>query len=107
MAVGAQPTVGGLNQSLTSAALEMRNTMQAVANFTLQVQNLGTAGLENLGGTGQGFSAADAASMLQYAGYLNTLVGCYQGTVQQGGSGGTGAILFNFQNALSAVWAGG
>jgi hypothetical protein len=102
MAVGAQPTVAGLNQSLTSAAQEMRNTMQAVANFTLQVQNLGTGGL-----TGLGFSSGDAASMLQYAGYLNTLVGCYQGTVQQGGSGGTGAILFNFQNALSAVWAGG
>jgi len=102
MTVGNQPTVAGLNQSLTSAAQQLRGTLQEIGNFTVQVQNLGTAGLEALG-----FTAGDAASFLQYAGYLSTLVGCYQGTVQQGGAGGTGATLFDFYNALSAVCAGG
>jgi len=30
------------------------------------------------------------------------LAGVYYGTVQQGGTGGTGAVLFNFDNALAA-----
>jgi len=40
------------------------------------------------------------------AGYMNTIAGCYYGTVQQGGSGGTGATEFNFNNALSVLWGG-
>jgi hypothetical protein len=100
--VGSQPTEAGLNQSLTAYAQNLRNTMQAITNWTIQVQNLGTSGLVALG-----FTSGDAASFLQFAGYLSTVAGCYNGTVQQGGSGGTGAITFNFYNALSAVCAGG
>jgi hypothetical protein len=102
MAVGAQPTVASLNANLTSAAQQLRNLMQSITNFTVPVQNLGTAGL-----TALGFSAADAATFLQLAGYLSTIAGCYYGTVQQGGTGGTGAIQFNFNNALSVTWASG
>jgi hypothetical protein len=107
MPVGTQPTVAGLNQALTSYAQQLRNLMQQIASFTVQVQNMGATGLQNIGGAGAGFSAADAALFLQYAGYLSTLAGVYNGTVQQGGTGGTGATQFNFSNALSAVWAGG
>jgi hypothetical protein len=101
MAVGQQPTTAGINQSLTSLAVSLRQMMSSVEDFALQVNNMGTAGL-----TALGFTAADAASVLTLTGYLSTLAGVYGGTVQQGGSGGTGASVFNFDNALSAVWAG-
>jgi hypothetical protein len=99
--------VAGLNASLTASAQQLRNLLQEIGNLTVQVQKLGVTGLENIGGAGAGFSPADAALMLQYAGYLSTITGVYNGTVQQGGTGGTGATLFNFGDALSAVCAGG
>lgn len=101
MAVGTQPSETGLNQSLTTFAVALRNLLQDVGNFTLQVQNMGTAGLEAVG-----FSPADAAAFLSACGYLSTIAGVYHGTVQQGGTGGTGATTFDFNNQLSALWAG-
>lgn len=102
MSVGNQPTVPGLNAALTGYAQNLRGTMQAITNWTVQVQALGTAGLVALG-----FTSGDAATFLQFAGYMSTVAGCYNGTVQQGGTGGTGASTFNFYTALSAVCAGG
>ena len=49
---------------------------------------------------------SDAALAAQYLGYMSTLGGIYYGVVQQGGTGGTGATTFNFDNALSPLWAG-
>ena len=53
-----------------------------------------------------GFATGDATSANLLLGYMNTLVGVYDGTVQAGGTGGTVATMFNYANALSALWAG-
>jgi hypothetical protein len=70
------------------------------------LNKIGLTGLENLGGTGAGFSAADAQTVLNMINNMQTVQGVYKGTVQQGGSGGTGATLFNFEDALTPLWAG-
>jgi len=101
MSVGNQATEASVNQSLSDAALQLRNLCQAIMNFQSWIVQEGTAGLEAMG-----FSAADAAAVLTMSSYMNTVAGCYFGTVQQGGSGGTGAIMFNFNNALCGLWAG-
>lgn len=44
--------------------------------------------------------------MLDDINHMATCAGCYKGTVQQGGSGGTGAILFNFEDFLTHLWGG-
>jgi len=99
--VGLPATQQSLNARLGQAAIAVRNAMQQASALFEYQNNLGTAGLE-----AAGFSAQDAASYQQMAGYLSTLAGVYNGTVQQGGSGGTGASTFNFDNALSATWGG-
>lgn len=99
MAIGSQPTVAGLNNSLTQYATQMRDLMGQVSNFNLEVAALGTAGLENLGGTGLGFSAADASAFLNMAAILNTPAAIYFGNATQ-------ASQYNFNTALSPVWAG-
>ena len=103
MAVGAQPTEASINQQLTNYAQQLRNILQAVANLSTEV-NANNTGQANL--VAMGFSVADATSALNFIGYMNTVAGAYFGTVQQGGTGGTGAILFNFHQALAPLWAG-
>lgn len=52
-----------------------------------------------------GISDAQQAELfIDYMG--GTLAGVYFGLVQQGGTGGTGAAEFNFNNALSPAWHG-
>lgn len=99
MAIGnAIMTPAQLNGLAAQIAMQLRaNALQAL-NFQAYVVSLGQAGLVSLG-----FSAADATSMLTVAGYMASLAQIYQGTLQQGGTGGTGATLFNFQNALVAL----
>ena len=99
MSVGNQPTVATVNSSVGSVAVGMRAVMARARDLQTQVTTLGTPGLEAIG-----FSAQDAASVVTAAGYMSTVAGCYYGTVQQGGSGGTGASDFNFDSALSAEW---
>lgn len=102
MSVGTQASKSSVDQNLSTLAVQLRGVMQAAKSLNTYVngQNTGLAALQALG-----YSAADAATALQLIGYLNTLAGAYYGTVQQGGSGGTGAILFNFDNALAQLWA--
>lgn len=110
MTVGNQATVASINQALTSYALTLRNICQQIVDLQQFVNGpagLGLTGLQNLGGTGAGFPAADAQLVLNMVGYLNTVAGVFYGTVQQGGTGGTGATLFNFSNALAPLSAGG
>ena len=52
-----------------------------------------------------GIGPADVPALRSTIGYFATLAGVYHGTVQQGGTGGTGATLFNFDDAL-VIWAG-
>ena|ERR1700749_4115521 len=111
--VGTQPSNATINNQLTGIALQMRELMQAASNLSTQVNGTGQ-GLAYL--EAMGFSSAansdnpgdmsDAAWALQVIAYFNTVAGCYFGTVQQGGSGGTGASDFNFHNALASLWNG-
>jgi hypothetical protein len=101
MAVGNQPSQAQINQQLSTYAVELRNIMQTIANFEMSVTALGVAGL-----TGLGFGSADAQAVVTQVNYMSNVAGCYFGTVQQGGSGGTGAILFNFHSELCPLWAG-
>lgn len=101
MAIGQQATVQSLNSDLTNLATQVRNLMDEIREWTQGVQDEGSAGLQVIG-----FTSADATAFLGMAGYLSTQSGVWFGTVQQGGSGGIGATLFNFDNAVSPVIPG-
>jgi hypothetical protein len=94
MAIGDQGTVAGINQTLTTNALAMRNLMQQILDDQEGITDLGLAGLEALG-----FSSGDAANVITMFSYMNTIAGVYKGTLTQG-------TTFNFDNALSGLWAG-
>ena len=99
MAVGNQPTAQVINSTAGRIAVTMRQVMEAARDLETQVTSLGSSGLQ-----AAGLSSGDAASLITLVNYMSTVAGCYYGTVQQGGTGGTGAITFNFDNALSALW---
>ena len=106
MAVGTQPGVAQVNSQLTQLALNWRNVAQQTLNLFTTINELGgdtglTAGFEAMG-----FTPTDAAAANLLLGYMSTLQGVQYGTVQAGGTGGTGATEFNYANALSALWAG-
>ncbi|HEX4715218.1 MAG TPA: hypothetical protein VH164_09855 [Ktedonobacteraceae bacterium] len=113
MSVGQQPTKASIDQSITAIAVQYRNLCQAMHNLNTQI-NGGGSGLAYLQAIGYANTAdslnpgsiGDAQYALNLIGYFSTLSGVYYGTVQQGGSGGTGASDFNFDNALSPMWQG-
>jgi hypothetical protein len=94
MAIGNQPTVTSVNNDLSNYATQMRNLMQQVQEFNLEVAALGTTGLETVG-----FNATDAANVVSTAAIMNTVSAVYFGTATQ-------ATLYNFNNALAGLWAG-
>jgi hypothetical protein len=98
MAVGNVPTMAQLNSQVAQLATQYRTTAMSVLWLQAYVTALGQAGLVALG-----FGSGDATTLIAQVNYMATLAQIYQGTVQQGGTGGTGASLFNFQNALVAV----
>lgn len=113
MSVGGQATFGTIDSALTNLSVGMRNMMQGIANLntTVNGQGNGLAYLNKIGYSTVPTSdnpggVSDAQLALNMISYLNTVAGVYHGTVQQGGSGGTGAITFDFNNALSVLWAG-
>lgn len=93
MPVGNQASSAAVNQSLTTLALDLRGVCQSIRDFQTYVVTMGQSGLETLG-----FSAADAASVVSMASYLNTVSGVYFGTATQ-------ASQFDFDNQLSGLWA--
>lgn len=93
MAIGVQSTVQQVNQELSSYAIQMRNLMQEIQDFNMSIADLGTAGLEAIG-----YTATDAPNVVSQAAVLNTMAAVYYGTATQ-------ATLFNFNNALSSLWA--
>lgn len=99
MTAGNPVTAQTLNARLGQVAVQMRMVMEAASDLFKVANGLGSSGLQSAG-----LSSPDASDYLLKAGYLNTLAGIYYGTVQQGGSGGTGASTFNFDNALSTAW---
>jgi len=99
MSAGNPVTAQALNARLGQAAVQMRQVMEAAADVFKVANKLGTAGLQ-----AAGMDSATASDYVLRAGYLNTLTGVYYGTVQQGGSGGTGASTFDFDDGLTSVW---
>lgn len=112
MSVGNQSTKASMDQQISAIATQFRNICWAMKNLGTQV-NGQAAGLNYLIGIGYSNTAnpnnpggvSDAQYALNLINYFSTCSGVYYGTVQQGGSGGTGAVLFNFDNAFSPVWA--
>ena len=98
MAIGSVATQAQLNAQLANVATGLRTTAAQILLLWSYANNLGQAGLVTLG-----FTSADATAFITAVDNLATVAQVYQGTVQQGGTGGTGASLFNFQNALAAV----
>jgi hypothetical protein len=102
MAIGQQTSTGNINQMLTQLAIQWRD----LSNQTLQqwafLNKLGQDGLETLT-----FTSDDATAVLTAIDQMVQPAQVYKGTVQSGGTGGTGAILFNFEDAQTPLWAGG
>lgn len=113
MSVGATVSSGQIDNMITSFAVRLRDLMTDISELNLLVNGqanglnyLIAKGYSNVSNPDNPGSVSDAALALTMIGYLNTNSGCYFGTVQQGGTGGTGAILFNFHQGLSPVWGG-
>jgi hypothetical protein len=112
--VGTQPNNATINNQITGLALQMRDLMQQASNLSTQINGTGQglAYLKAVGFDGTNANPQNPSNMtdaqwaLQVIAYFNTLAGCYFGTVQQGGNGGTGATQFNFHNALASLWNG-
>jgi len=98
MAIGNQPNVAQLNSQAAQLAGTWRSTAQQTLALQAYVTGLGQAGLVALG-----FASGDATAFIAAVNNMATMAQIFQGTVQQGGTGGTGASLFNFQNALVAL----
>lgn len=94
MAIGSQASVASINNTLTTYAVGLRGLCQNIANFQVFVVTLGSAGLQAIG-----FSSPDATALLNMASTLNTMAGLFNGTATQ-------ATQYNFNNALSSVYAG-
>lgn len=115
MSVGGQGNTGTVDSSLTNLAVGVRELMEDVTNLSTWVQQQGNSNLQQ-GLINLGYSTApstlnpggvsDAALASNLLGYMTTLSGIYFGTVQQGGTGGTNATTFNFNNALGYLWGG-
>jgi hypothetical protein len=99
MPIGNQPSsIFQINNQAAQLAIQLRSVMASIVVFQNWIAAQGATGLQNIG-----FSSTDAQAMLNQASYLNTVAGVYYGTVQQGGSGGSGASTFNFANELTAL----
>lgn len=94
MAVGSQPSQGNINQTLTTLALSLRDLANQIVDQRTYLNKLGTSGLEGIG-----FTASDASTVLQQIDYLGTVADLYHGTATQ-------ATAFNFEDALTSLWAG-
>jgi hypothetical protein len=101
MAVGTQTNEGNVNQDLTNMAVATRDLATLVLQKWAYYNKLGLAGLEGLG-----FSAADAQAVLDTVNHMATPFQVYRGTVQAGGTGGTGAVAFNYEDYLTPLWGG-
>lgn len=96
MSIGyqSQLTVPGVNSTLGQIAVNLRNACAAAQAFDQQISVLGAAGLEAVG-----FTAADAASLVQAAGFMNQVAAVYYGQAAQG-------TVSNFDSALAPARGG-
>jgi len=103
MAVGQQPTADQINATLTSLALQWEKLASATIREWRYLNKLGSSGLQ---AAPIGLSSSDAAAALDMINHMVTPAQVYRGTVQGQGTGGTGAILFDFGDYLTLLWAG-
>lgn len=94
MAAGQQATLTGINGSLSSCAIRLRDLCAEIADLNLQVGKLGVAGLEGLGA-----SPTDATDIVAKYAQIATVAALYFGTATQG-------TTFNFNDALAPARAG-
>jgi hypothetical protein len=113
MSVGGQTSSASVDQRLTDLAVDLRDWCYKVTNLNTEIngggqglQVLETLGYQGAPNPNNPNSMTDAQYALQLIAYLSNVQGVADGTVQQGGSGGTDAIKFDFNQALSTVWAG-
>jgi hypothetical protein len=96
MSVGQQISNSVIDSQLTQLSVALRDVLQKIDNFNTEINGQGD-GLTYLQSIG--YDAADAQTVLTLLGYLNTISGVYYGSATQ-------AADFNFNNALSVLWAG-
>jgi predicted Zn-dependent protease len=103
MSVGVQPNSNQLDGQMTNLANSLRKLMGQIRDLNTEINSSGqgTATLETAG-----YDSTDAATFLQLLAYFETISGVYYGSVQAGGTGGAGAIEFDYDSALSALWGG-
>ena len=115
MTVGIQPSVATIDNQLSNISLQMRNLMQVAQNLATQVGStntqsalayLETVGYSNTPNASNPGGVSDAALALTVIDYFTQVSGVYYGTVQAGGSGGTGAVAFNINAATAFLWNG-
>lgn len=113
MSVGGQASTNTVNGALTSISVGMRNLMQQITNLSTWVNGQGNGlqmlvslGFASTANTSNPGGVSDAQLALNMIAYMNTVAGVYCGTVQQGGSNGTAATTFNFNQELSQLWSG-
>jgi hypothetical protein len=106
MPVGATIGADQINNTITSLAVRTRDLMEEIRHLDLEVngQGNGLAYLESIGFDSAANPAnpggkSDAQYALDTISYMHTISGVYFGTATQG-------TAFNFDQALSAVWAG-
>lgn len=106
MSVGNQLSSGAVDQILTNLSVGWRKLAEAAVNLNTEINGTGNglAALEALGySSAANPSNPGGVSDAQYAltciGYLTTNAGVFFGTASQGTN-------FNFNNALSPLWAG-
>jgi len=114
--VGATMSSSQMDNILASLAIQMRDVMRNVSDLDLSVNGTGI-GLAYMISIGYSNTVAtsnpnnpggitDAAWALQVLAFLNTNAKVYFGLLQQGGTGGTGAVTQNFNQQLAGIWGG-
>jgi hypothetical protein len=106
MPVGASVGSNQVDNILSALAIQLRDACRQIYNLNLAVngQAAGLAYLESIGYSGTANPAnpgsiSDAQLALNMIAVLNTVAGLYFGTATQ-------ATTFNFDQQLSALWAG-
>jgi hypothetical protein len=92
--IGMQNTAASVNMRAGALAIQLRNVCQDMKNFQEWILTLGETGLDQLG-----FTPADATSILNAVSYMNTISSVFFGT-------GTQGTVFDFDNALAALYGG-
>jgi hypothetical protein len=108
MAVGFSINQATINTRLGQAAVALREAMLMAQRFQIRITDLGEdEDARKNALVAMGFSPEDAAAVVLMGQYLDNVAGVYYGIVQQGGEGGSNAVLFNFDKGLSPAWGMG